>query len=98
LAEALGVNPETVTSPTFVIQKSFPLDVEGPLETLVHIDAYRLEKPEEIEKLNWRETLANPANIVVIEWPENIGVALPKNATIVSFKFIDENTREIVFN
>ncbi len=98
LAAALGVPAETVTSPTFVIQKSFPIDAEGPLETLVHIDAYRLEKPEEIEKLNWRETLANPANLVVIEWPENIGANLPKNATTIRFKFIDENTREIVFN
>lgn len=95
LAAAFDIDPETVTSPTFVIQKSFPIELAGPLDNFIHIDAYRLEKPKEIEKLGWRETIANPANLVVIEWPENIGAALPKNATAVMFKSIDEGSREI---
>lgn len=98
LAAAFGIEPDSVTSPTFVIQKSFPIELAGPLDNFIHIDAYRLERPEEIEKLGWRESISNPANLIVIEWPENIGSALPKNATTVRFKFIDENTREIVFN
>lgn len=101
-ARALGIAPETVTSPTFVIQKSFDIDegdARGSLfRRLVHIDAYRLEKPEEIERLGWREILADPANIVLIEWPENIGNALPKTVRKISFQTVDENTREIVFN
>jgi tRNA threonylcarbamoyladenosine biosynthesis protein TsaE len=40
-AEALGVT-EHVTSPTFVIQKTYEL-TNQPWKQLVHIDAYRLE-------------------------------------------------------
>src|SRR3990167_10114285 len=56
IAEALGVK-ETIQSPTFVIVKSYKLKVESrkeqeadfklaPLnfQTLIHIDAYRIEK------------------------------------------------------
>jgi tRNA threonylcarbamoyladenosine biosynthesis protein TsaE len=96
-AEALGISPETVTSPTFVIQKSFDIS-HSYFKKFVHIDAYRLEKPEEIEKLGWRETISDPTNLILVEWPENIGAALPPDSVTISFAFIDENTREIVFN
>lgn len=97
-AAAFGIAPETITSPTFIIQKTFDVKNHSYLKNLIHIDAYRLEKAEEIEKLSWNEVVKNPANIIVVEWPSNIGAVLPKNAVRVSFKFIDENTREIVFN
>jgi tRNA threonylcarbamoyladenosine biosynthesis protein TsaE len=98
LATYFGISAEEVTSPTFVIEKRFALKNNSHFHTLIHIDAYRLEKPEEIERLGWRETVADKGNLVLIEWPENIGGALPKDALKISFKCIDENTREIVFN
>ncbi len=97
-AAALGLDADDVTSPTFVIEKRFNLNAHVHFDRLIHIDAYRLEKPEEIERLGWKETLTDPKNLILIEWPENIGGALPENSASVSFKFIDENTREIVFN
>ena len=101
-AAFLGVSSEQVTSPTFVIQKSFPITLDearaAGFEKLIHIDAYRLEKADEIERLHWRDTIADSANLILIEWPENIGEALPKTAKRISFTTIDENTREIVFN
>ncbi len=99
-AEALGLSPEDITSPTFVIQKKFDLSRsgQGAFKTLIHIDAYRLEKPEEIERLGWRELLADRSNLILVEWPEHIGTALPSDATRISFAHKGENTREIVFN
>jgi tRNA threonylcarbamoyladenosine biosynthesis protein TsaE len=97
-AEAFGVKPEDITSPTFVIQKKFTIEGHGHWKTLVHMDAYRLEKPEEIEKLGWKELLADKSNLILIEWPENIGRALPKHAQRISFSYKGENSREIVFN
>jgi tRNA threonylcarbamoyladenosine biosynthesis protein TsaE len=97
LAASLGVLEDEVTSPTFVIMKNYEL--EGmKFDRLIHIDAYRLEKREEIERIGFNDLLLDKGNLVLIEWPENIGDALPKNAHKISFKFIDENTREIVFN
>jgi tRNA threonylcarbamoyladenosine biosynthesis protein TsaE len=96
-AHALGLSPDDVTSPTFVIEKRFDVGDHAHFRRFIHIDAYRLEKAEEIERLGWRETIADPANLVLIEWPENIGAALPASATKISFRFVDENSREISF-
>ena len=97
-AAALGVPAEEITSPTFVIEKRFDLAGHAFFKNLIHIDAYRLERPEEIQKLGWSETLKGEGNLVLVEWPEHIGAALPPNTPTISFRFIDENTREIVFN
>ncbi|MFA6158520.1 MAG: tRNA (adenosine(37)-N6)-threonylcarbamoyltransferase complex ATPase subunit type 1 TsaE [Candidatus Paceibacterota bacterium] len=97
-AAALGIPEEEVTSPTFVIEKRFDIHGSAFFKRLIHIDAYRLERPEEIERLGWKQTLADKANLVLVEWPENIGSAMPQNVPTISFTFIDENTREIVFN
>lgn len=96
-AEALGVSADEVTSPTFVIQKSFDLGGRVGFRKLVHIDAYRLEKPEEIERLGWRELLADPANLILVEWPEHIGDALPSDAQRISFSYKSEDERDISF-
>ncbi len=96
-AAALGIAPEAVTSPTFVIEKRFDIGDHAHFTRLVHIDAYRLEKPEEIEKLDWKETLADPENLIVVEWPGNIAGAIPEDAVRISFKFVDKETREITF-
>ncbi len=97
-ASYFGIPAEEVTSPTFVIEKRFPLKNNPHFHTLIHIDAYRLERPEEIERLGWRETVADRGSLILIEWPENIQAALPKDTIKISFAFVDENTREIVFN
>lgn len=76
-----------ITSPTFVILKRF--------KNLYHIDAYRINKPEEILDLGWREIISNPKNIIVIEWPEKIKKFLPKQTYFLNLKFINETQREI---
>src|ERR1700739_2778621 len=54
-ANALGIE-ENVTSPTFVIEKIYQLPKKSDVrhrffKRLVHVDAYRLEGPAELEKL-----------------------------------------------
>jgi tRNA threonylcarbamoyl adenosine modification protein YjeE len=76
VAKNLGVN-ETVTSPTFVIMKIYPInagEVNYRFHRLIHIDAYRLEKPEELEALNFEQIMSDSKNLVLIEWPENVGL------------------------
>ncbi|MEK7607694.1 MAG: tRNA (adenosine(37)-N6)-threonylcarbamoyltransferase complex ATPase subunit type 1 TsaE [Patescibacteria group bacterium] len=98
-AGIFGIHEREVTSPTFVIMKSYDLNSKNfSFKRFVHVDAYRLEKALEIEKLGWKKLLEDTNNLILIEWPENIGKVLPENAVEISFKFIDENTREIVFN
>ena len=75
IAASLGVVGE-VTSPTFVIMKLYDIDpsLRYPWTRLVHIDAYRLERREELEALNFEQVVADRNNLVLIEWPENVGL------------------------
>lgn len=82
VADLLGVK-EDVTSPTFVIMKMYKMGesiinesshVEVPWKRLVHIDAYRLESREELNVLEWSQITADKNNLILIEWPENVGL------------------------
>ena len=93
VAEELGV-ADTITSPTFVIEKINELSSQK-FKHLIHIDAYRLERAEELVHLGWNEIISDPSNLILIEWPERVPGIIPENARKISFKFIDETTREI---
>lgn len=75
LGQSLGIT-EAITSPTFVVMKSYPLQ-EQSYETLVHIDAYRIEDSAEMNPLHFDEILATPHTLVAIEWAEHIMDVLP---------------------
>jgi tRNA threonylcarbamoyladenosine biosynthesis protein TsaE len=95
LAKALGVT-ETVTSPTFVIQKTYKTS-HSTFRKLVHIDAYRLESADELKKLSWEETVADPHTLIAIEWPERVRDIIPLECMKIHFLFIDDTTREISY-
>jgi tRNA threonylcarbamoyladenosine biosynthesis protein TsaE len=76
VARTLGIN-EDVTSPTFVIMKIYDIDPKSGFlnwKKLVHIDAYRLERSEDLAVLNFEELLEDKNNLIMIEWPENVGL------------------------
>jgi tRNA threonylcarbamoyladenosine biosynthesis protein TsaE len=83
IAKHLGID-ETVTSPTFVIEKVYQLKKQ-PFERLIHIDAYRLESAHELEVLGWEEIAADPKNVIVIEWPERVLELIPNDAIQITF-------------
>ena len=96
VARAFGVE-EIVTSPTFVIQKSYPLK-DKRFSNLYHIDAYRLTSGDDLLTLGWERVLGDPQNIIFIEWPEFISSALPASINTVMFETIDETTRDITLD
>lgn len=91
VARILGVT-EHVTSPTFVIEKRYGLS-GGMFESLVHIDAYRMESARELEVLGWQELLQEKKTLVMIEWPQRVAESIPESAHIVECEFINETTR-----
>lgn len=93
LAEIYGVT-EHVTSPTYVIQKTYPL-IGSKFEKLVHIDAYRLESERELEVLGFEELLKDPSVLLCIEWPERVRSLIPKNALWIQFKHLGGEGRHI---
>ena len=92
VARVLGVE-ETVTSPTFVIEKIYEL-INQKFTHLIHIDAYRLEKPAELLHLGWKEIISDPKNLMLIEWPERVADIMPEHIRI-NISHGVENSREI---
>lgn len=66
-------------------------------QQLVHIDAYRLTGEDDAKKLHLDELLADPANLVCIEWPENVGGVLPSGALRATLAYTAGNERTIEF-
>jgi len=87
IGKALNVKG-IINSPTFTILKIY----EGDLK-LFHIDAYRLEGNE--YDLGLDEYLDE--GIMVVEWPMYYQDYLPKEYLEISFKYIDDDTREITY-
>ncbi len=94
IARALGVG-ESVTSPTFVIEKIYEL-TEQNFTRLIHIDAYRLTDAHELEVLGWHEVVADPLNLIIVEWPEHVAALIPENAIHISFAGTGDS-REIIY-
>ncbi|MBP9751824.1 MAG: tRNA (adenosine(37)-N6)-threonylcarbamoyltransferase complex ATPase subunit type 1 TsaE [Candidatus Moranbacteria bacterium] len=96
--EALGAEKPYV-SPTFVIMKEYDLaePSENGIRRIYHVDAYRMDDPEEIEKIGFEEWCADPEGIVLVEWPEKIEPLLPPTTKTISFAWRSDTEREIVF-
>ncbi|MDZ4226297.1 MAG: tRNA (adenosine(37)-N6)-threonylcarbamoyltransferase complex ATPase subunit type 1 TsaE [Patescibacteria group bacterium] len=87
LAKELGVE-DTVQSPTYVLMKKYQVassKYQEKFQTLIHIDAYRLEKPKEFAALKPESFLKDPKNLVCIEWPERLEGALPVPDVVLKF-------------
>ncbi len=70
LARAAGAEP--ARSPSFALVHQYA----APEGMLVHVDCYRLKRPEEAIDLDLA-ALASQARLMVIEWPERAGPFAP---------------------
>lgn len=94
MAKGLKIR-ERITSPTFVIFKKFKLGPVPHLKYFYHIDCYRLNSPQDLLDLGFKEIISQP-NIVVIEWAEKIKKILPKDTFWIKFEYLDRDKREII--
>ncbi len=92
IARELGI-ADHVTSPTYVLEKKYTL-TDQQFSSLIHIDAYRLTKPEELDALDWNILIADPSHLICIEWPERVAEYIPETAIAVSCRGIDDTTHE----
>ena len=112
VARSLGIDVP-VLSPTFVLQRIYkipspPTPLSGSTaksglsgssgwKHLVHIDAYRLDSPEELNTIGWDDLVADPGNLILLEWPERVKDLLPEDTKYINFKHLDETSREVVW-
>ena len=96
LAASLGV-AETVTSPTFVLERVYNLPAGSPFRRLIHIDAYRLKGPDELAVLGFSELMRDSGNLVVLEWPERVRAALPAPDVSITLMPCANGTRTFIY-
>src|SRR5262245_26592726 len=75
LAAGLGADPDSVSSPTFVLMQHY----KGRIP-LVHVDLYRLESGAAVDDLGLEE-LADGA-VVAIEWAERLPRPIDDSVTV----------------
>lgn len=84
LARGLGVSLP-VTSPTFMLQKSYP-----GRELLVHLDVYRLDNLQDVVDLG--DDAMAPDVVTAVEWGDTIQSLLPEDRLEVELRLRDEAT------
>jgi len=71
-------------SPTFIIMRRHAL--KGRLvKNAFHVDAYRVKNARSLAVLGLTEIMADPKNVVLIEWAERARGLLPRGTVRITF-------------
>ncbi len=90
LACGLGVSDDrVVTSPTFVLVNEY----KGRCD-VIHLDAYRLSGPDELEGLGFEE-LCGRGGVVVVEWADRVAPAIGPDALWIEMSATGETRRRL---
>jgi L-threonylcarbamoyladenylate synthase len=73
-----------INSPTFNIVKEYPIDQS----IFYHLDTYRLDRPEELEELEFGRMVADH-NLVVVEWAERVKKIIQKQQAQIIWVFME---------
>ena len=95
LAQILGVE-ETVTSPTFVIIKSYET-TDDTFQNLIHMDAYRIEDDSEMGPLNFTMQATKSHTLFCIEWAERISAFLPARTIKIDLEALPHSKHKITY-
>jgi tRNA threonylcarbamoyladenosine biosynthesis protein TsaE len=80
IAEALGVDPAAISSPTFVLIHEY----EGRLP-IYHFDAYRLENPQAFEDLGVADYWGGDG-VCLVEWADRVRAMLPEDCWLITLE------------
>ncbi len=83
-----------LTSPTFNLVHAHTRSTDR--QFLYHLDCYRLEKPSDIESIDLDDIFSG-YGAVIIEWPEHIQSALPRQRLWIDIKVLEPTRRNFVF-
>ncbi len=103
VAEFFSVT-EAIQSPTFVIQKIYPISEENRHEKhhtftqLIHMDMYRLESEDALRALAWEDYKNNKEHILCVEWPNQLWETNPEEMIPVTIEHDDHETRIITYH
>ena len=85
---------EPISSPTFSIINEYSYEENSIVDTIYHIDLYRLKDEEEIVQSGVEDCLYSGA-ICFVEWPEKAPQIFDEQTVHVLITAIDEQTRKV---
>jgi tRNA threonylcarbamoyladenosine biosynthesis protein TsaE len=91
IAVGMGVDPDEVTSPTFVLIQEYPGRIP-----LYHFDTYRLKDVDEFLELGAEELFAGEG-VCLVEWADLFADALPQDTLWIEIRVLSPTEREWVF-
>ena len=90
IAEALGVDPGAIASPTFVLIHEY----EGRIP-IYHFDAYRLLTPEAFDDLGVAEYWSL-GGVCLVEWADRVRGLLPPDCWIIEIEPAGPTSRSVL--
>lgn len=85
-------NPDLeVPSPSFTLVQSY----ETNLGSIHHYDLWRLPGPSALDELGWNDARDD---IVIVEWPDRLGVLTPPDHLLLSFKLASADARTVTID
>lgn len=91
MAEALGVDPGAIASPTFVLIHEYA----GRLP-IYHFDAYRLADADEFDALGASDYWAEGDGLCLIEWADLVADRLPRGTWWVRIESTGPSSRTVL--
>ncbi len=89
LARGLGGDPDDVSSPTFTLVNEYATH-----PPLYHLDAYRIERLDELERIGVEEYLYGEG-LCVVEWPERLEPLLPPHTLRLRLTHLGGDRRRV---
>lgn len=84
---------DPVSSPTFALVQEYPVEegLHNCIKTIIHVDCYRLDKPEDLRDIGIEEYFNRDDVLVIIEWADQVKDMLPKETQWIEFSHGDES-------
>jgi len=92
IAQGLFVK-EPVISPSFLLARSY----RGRMP-LHHLDAYRVNSPEELVEVGLLELLPPEEGITVVEWADRVAELIPPGSLWVHLEHLDGDRRKLTLH
>jgi tRNA threonylcarbamoyladenosine biosynthesis protein TsaE len=89
IAEALGVDPSAISSPTFVLIHEY----EGRLP-IYHFDAYRLKTSEAFQDLGVADYWGGDG-VCLVEWADRVRDLLPEDCWTITLEHVGPTSRVV---
>jgi len=98
IVRGLGGEPDEVTSPTFVLLRSYQC-TEADISQLHHVDLYRLaDHLPELREIGLEEVLSDSNAVIAVEWPKDtLATWMPSDVRLwlIALTIGDDGSRSI---